>query len=307
MKRTLAVVIGFWLVVPASVSAAELFFGAKAPEVALEESFAVGVFLDAQGLAINAIEGAVTYDGGALRLEAVRDGESVVPFWIERPQAAPCEDACSVRFSGVIPGGLTQPRNPLFSLVFTARRAGDTQLTASGFVALLNDGKGTPAAARVAPIRFGVRSDRTALPLSEAADEQPPEPFIVTIVQDPRLYENRVVAVFSAVDKQTGISHYEVAERLGPPGPIDELAWQRADSPYLLTDQALGSSLYVKAVDRAGNARVGVVAAGDETSVPTARLFRPALLYGILVFIIAATLLRRFVWRKSSKDSPLSR
>lgn len=300
-------VIALWLVAPASVSAAELFFGAAAPEVALGESFAVGVFLDAQGEEINSTEGSVTFDGRALRLEAVRDGESVVPLWIERPSLSGCPDGCRVRFAGAIPGGISHPRAPLFSLVFTALVPGKTSVSADGFRALIDDGKGTDAGADISPIVFSVRSDRTAVPLSEAPDVEPPTPFTVTIVNDPRLYDGRVAAAFSAMDKQTGIDHYEVAERLGPPGPIDGLAWQRADSPYLLLDQTLASSLYVKAVDRAGNARVSVVAAGSRTSLPTAGMFRPALLYGILVLIIAGLLAWRLVWRKPPKNTPRSR
>lgn len=300
MPRVSVVFAAFLLVLPGPALAAELFFGAQAPEMAVGESFAVGAFLDAQGESVNAVEGSVTYDGSALRLEAVRDGESLVALWIERPQITACEDGrCAVRFSGAIPGGISAARAPLFSLVFTALRPGKAELSATGFMALLNDGKGTAASAKVAPIRFTAREGRAALPLTEAPDEIPPEPFAVTAVRTSLLYGGSVAAAFSATDKQTGIDHYEVAERAGAPGPIDGLSWARAQSPYLLVDQALGSSLYVKAVDRAGNARVSVLSAGTPPSpLSTALVFRLALLCGIIVFVFAALRLRCLIWRK---------
>ncbi|OGL67258.1 hypothetical protein A2856_04370 [Candidatus Uhrbacteria bacterium RIFCSPHIGHO2_01_FULL_63_20] len=292
--RRFAAIAAILLAFPSSTHAAELFFGAAAPEVALGESFAVGVFLDAQGKEINATEGAVTFDGGALRLEAIRDGESVIPYWIERPSLSGCPDDCRVRFAGAIPGGISHPRAPLFSLVFTALVPGKTSVSADGFRALIDDGKGTDAGADISPIAFSVRSDRTAVALTEAADDVPPEPFDVTLVRDRQLYDGRVSAVFSTTDKGTGIDRYEAAERLGPQGPLLGLRWRVVESPYLLLDQSLRSSVYVKAVDRAGNARVSVLAA---PALPSG-IFLLAAILGILFLAITLLFVAwRFVWR----------
>jgi hypothetical protein len=54
--------------------------------------------------------------------------------------------------------------------------------------------------------------------------------------------------VFSTVDKQSGVDHYEVFENG---------AWEKVVSPYKLPDQSLKSEIKVKAIDKAGNERVG--------------------------------------------------
>lgn len=71
-------------------------------------------------------------------------------------------------------------------------------------------------------------------------------------------YQGRLFAVFSTVDKQTGVDHYEVAEV--PTADLGlsegEWKWTRAVSPYLIKDQNLDGVIKVWAIDKAGNERI---------------------------------------------------
>ena len=63
--------------------------------------FEVTVGLDARDAAVNAVSGAISFASSLVTLEAIKDGNSVVNFWLEKPH----EKNGRVLFSGVIPGG----------------------------------------------------------------------------------------------------------------------------------------------------------------------------------------------------------
>lgn len=64
--------------------------------------------------------------------------------------------------------------------------------------------------------------------------------------------------VFSTEDKQSGIDHYEIAEKRDNKvlNYVDNLNWRAAVNPQILNDQKLKSYVYIKAVDKAGNSRI---------------------------------------------------
>ena len=63
--------------------------------------------------------------------------------------------------------------------------------------------------------------------------------------------------IFTTQDKGSGIEYYAVQERSRE--VIDEKAWQRTVSPYVLADQNLKKYIYVKAVDKKGNERIALI------------------------------------------------
>jgi hypothetical protein len=79
-----------------------------------------------------------------------------------------------------------------------------------------------------------------------------PELFGLYTGQDPSMFNGRYFLSFSAIDKTSGIDHYEIKE-----GKKD---FKEVKSPYLLTDQNLTSKIIVKAIDKAGNERVSEMA-----------------------------------------------
>jgi len=169
----------------------------------------------------------------------------------------------------------------------------------------LNDGRGTKAEL----LTYGSlielsRNPGTSLvdPWSETVrnDQIPPENFSVEVERIPPEH-GRYYAIFHTTDKQTGVDEYQIIEE-----PIDQLSsftWGRADapwvsgrSPYELRDQSLGSTIRVKAIDKAGNETIAVY-------VPPQRdhsfSISPLLVYGLGVVTFASLLVTAIVlWRR---------
>ncbi|HSX57779.1 MAG TPA: hypothetical protein VLE47_00715 [Candidatus Saccharimonadales bacterium] len=82
-------------------------------------------------------------------------------------------------------------------------------------------------------------------------DTTPPEKF--TPEADPKENaEVRPIIAFNTTDKTSGIDHYELK--------VDNGSWTRVDNPYKLASISSGShTVYVKAVDKAGNETIGEV------------------------------------------------
>ncbi len=247
-----------------SASAAQIYFGAPAKTVFVGQKFEVGVFLDTQQSPINAVESQILFSADALELEGFYDGNSIIPFWISKPEQV---SPGAVAFSGIIPGGITTPKGYLFSLVLKPIKTGQATIRSSQETILLNDGQGTGAAINQAPLQLEISGKTAPSQFLPRYDATAPEPFTIQLGHDPNIFGGKYFVAFAAQDKGSGISHYQVQEML-PWWSAGRLAtigqapvWLDAQSPYLLQDQSLQSDVHVKAIDQAGNARVAKLAA----------------------------------------------
>lgn len=244
-------------------------------------SFEAKVIIDTQGESINAFEGAVTFPSDALTPLEVREGGSIVNFWIEQPRTS---TSSAVRFSGITPGGFTG-RGSLFSVIFRAAKSGSGTIAVANPRALIDDGAGSPAQVTSIDARVTISNTVT---LSESVpppeDTDPPEPFTPVITRDPALFDGKYVLIFATQDKKLGIDHYEVCE-----GSIRQCVI--AESPYLLHYQNLSRNIFVKAVDKNGNERIATLPVFMH--VPW---YQALLLLAILVALICVlTVSRRFL------------
>ena len=238
------------------VFAAELFFETKTPEIAINQLFEAEFFLNTEEEYINAVEGKILFSGDLLELKEVKEGNSIVNLWIERPKAKPDNQ---IIFSGIIPGGYTGKEGLIFSLIFQTKNEGEGAIEIYDAKTLLNNGKGTPAQLSISNFQFLISEQATQVPITPTEDTDPPEKFNPMIAKDPEIFNGKYFLVFATQDKNSGISHYEVleAEQEGSfLKLIKEDKWQVGESPYLLEDQKLKSYNYVKAVDKAGNERI---------------------------------------------------
>lgn len=200
------------------------------------------VSVDTGGDNINALEGSVVFPE-TVHIDQIGAGSSVISMWVIPPK----QDGYAVNFSGITPGGFSGTHT-VFTIVgdFTGEDIARTRFIS--VTALKNDGLGTQGTAvlsiALTPAKF---------------DTEPPETFIPAIARDSNVFDGKYFLVFSAQDKSSGISHYEVRE--GWWGPFHE-----ATSPYLLKNQGLTTDVYVKAIDNAGNERVAVVKAAHGTA-----------------------------------------
>ncbi len=265
------------------VFAAEFLFDTKTKIITPGDEIKIDFLINTERDNLNALEAAVVFPKDILEFKEIRDGNSLVNFWVERPH----EDGSGVRFSGIVPGGYTGSRGLLFSLVFRAKKQGNAFVEAHDFSALRNDGVGTAAHARATPLRIIISSRAPRTPSSETAmeDRVAPEQFVPEIARDPNIFEGKYFLVFATQDKGSGIDHYEVQEGDRPA--------VRAESPYVLQDQRRDEEIAVKAIDKRGNERLVRLAPPETYAV-----YRALAIWVILLIVIGAAV--RY-WRKKKK------
>lgn len=242
---------------PIAVSAATISFRASPENVGVGDTMRVDALLDS-AVPVNAFSGAISYPA-ALDPVAISDGNSLINAWITHP-GIPARAGEPISFAGITPGGFSGDNGILFSVLFRATATGSGRISITDAEVLRNDGAGSedPVTSRNLSIQVAPKSVGGYV---EPADTVPPEPFIVSLGNDPELFSGHTYIVFTSSDKGSGIERYEVAESRLPPFMLKlfPLSWSAATSPRALTDQNLTSTVYVKAVDRAGNERTSVL------------------------------------------------
>jgi len=281
------------LVFPAASHAAELFLEPASGELGPGSEQRVALKLKVTDGCVNTVKAELSFPSDYLQVENVLTGNSLLHIWVDKPantDLAEINRSGKLHLAGGIPGGYCGriPGDPgesdvVAEVVFSVpgmimaeknRQKLDIDFTPQTKV-LLNDGMGSEGEleTRGAEFKFTSRAKEDGQRQDAlAADKIKPEPFVVELHQDEDVFGGAYFVVFSTVDKQTGIDHYEVLE-LAPgekPGQKPEVSWwqkllgqkteapqwQTAQTPYKLKDQSLQSTVKVKAIDKAGNTRV---------------------------------------------------
>jgi len=309
----------FFVLSPLISQAAELKLSSP-NELSVGQQFQVDVILNTEGEQINAIEGKIVFPDELLEVKEIRDGNSIVNFWIERPKAETRKDtntntnlhesvrvdscgetnnSCGfVYFSGIMPGGYNGSQGLILSTIFLAKKEGSGLIEIQKAKTLLNDGKGTEAEVRIKNLEFRIsKSSASQIPNSkfQIPDTEPPEDFKPEVAQNPEMFEGKYFLVFATQDKGSGIAGYFVHEttRKKDATRIDTKRWVEAESPYVLKDQKLKSFIYVKAVDKAGNERIVIV----PPKYPL-KWYEKGEIWGIIVVAIVIIWLILLIFRK---------
>lgn len=275
-------------------------------------SFAESMSTDSEGLhevvlllsadtPVNALQGAFVLP--LADMEAViSDGGSVVQFWIEHPN----NKQGRVSFAGVIPGGFAGEA-PV--LRFRMKNSAKTIIfNKADMIALRHDGTGEPdyvIAGPVLPLPDRFASSHGGVPKEDTA---PPQPFVPVIATDPALFEGKPFVSFGTKDEGSGIVRYEIAESdCGLKEDDPSLVWTLAESPALLTSTEGNECVYVRAIDKEGNARGASLSldprqntTSDEVMVAsTARnLYKSGILFGIIVVTLGGF----YFWTRRRKS-----
>ncbi len=314
MQRKMYVVFGlsvFLFLGQSSVAdAALLYFEQSEVSVHRGDTVTLDLRLDTdEGECINTIDAVINYEEGIRAVDVAR-GKSILNLWVEDPVITETER--TITFAGGIIGG------------YCGRAAGDPSLTnviaqivfqSPGFIVggnhpaakvtisdassiLLNDGLGTEAMLRTQDAMITLlttpgneRDDEWRDVVSE--DTAPPADFTITLSKDDAAFSGQYFISFNSQDKQTGIDHYEVMEE-----SLEDLyafAWGRADapwiqaeSPYVLKDQTLNSTIRVKAIDKAGNETLAVIVPDEALrSLSKNKLLTVSIVVGIVLLITA--------------------
>lgn len=260
--------------------AALLYFNPDSVSVHRGDSATIALRLDTDdGECVNTVSGVIHYDA-SIRVIDVSLGNSILNIWVEEPVID--EVNRTISFAGGLPGGYCgriagdpSLTNILLEIVLRSpglqigggADAGAARLWLDETTqVLLHDGFATPAPVRAQEGYVELLATPNATPNDSwrktiLEDTESPADFTVTLTRDESAFSGQYFIVFNSSDKQSGIDHYEVMEE-----PFDEFMsfrWGRADapwhvteSPYVLNDQTLNSTIHVKAVDKAGNERI---------------------------------------------------
>ncbi len=244
------------LLVPTAVSAATISLRATPVKIGVGDTVLITMVLDS-AIPTNAFSGTVQYPSTLLEPLTASDGNSIVSAWITHPTVTDAQG--QVPFAGITPGGFSGTRGILFSVLFRATASGTATISVGNSEVLRNDGKGSNEPVTIQQLSLSIEP-RSSGGYTEPADTTPPEPFAAYLGTDPQLLQGKAYLVFSAADKGSGIDYYAVAESRLPSFLFSllPLSWNETTSPYMLVDQNLTSTVYIKAVDRAGNERLSV-------------------------------------------------
>jgi hypothetical protein len=243
--KIITTVIFFMLLGASSVQAAEISIKANKSEIKSNEQFLVDITIHSKE-SINAIEGRLIFPVDKLLIKEIRDGNSVINFWVERPHV---ESSGIILFSGITPGGFSGLNNTIFSVVFEAKNVGIAYIALQATKALLNNGLGTETTLSIRDTTVSIKPGDSNARQKKLVDTELPENFTPIIVSDSMLFDGKNVLIFATQDKASGIDHYEVRE--------GTWSWFKvAESPYLLKNQSLNKNIFVKAIDKAGKERI---------------------------------------------------
>lgn len=276
-----AALLSFFL--PRNVSALTLSLDSSATRYGPGDTFVVTVRADNVGAdeCFNAADLVVLYPADLVDVVAVSKGESLFTLWAEEP--AIDRKNGRVRIAGGIPAGycgrvLGDPgrTNILAKIIMSIPgfQIGGRPVTeetpvtitfAPETAVLQNDGFGTPISYATKKLTLTRLLESSGIGNAWTAEVHedliPPESFVPLVQKDPQTFGGKYFLVFSTVDKQSGLDHFDVVEE-DPlhPGYVRRTNYDRTiplsvTSPYVLKDQDLHSTIIVTAYDNAGNQR----------------------------------------------------
>lgn len=251
---------------PNLCKASEMFFAPESSTVAKGDLVKINLFLAAGEDRINAAEGKLIFSSGTLSVLNINFSNSVLNFWPEQPYL---QKNGVVSFSGVTPGGFdgSAGKNLLFTVVFKAIKEGRADLRIENASALKDDGAGTESDLKLgrgvvlvvaqSSSENAVNSEKILQELDSKNDTEQPESFTPLVGNDPDIFSGKYFVVFTTNDKKSGIDYYEVQESSSKLPKDNE--WIKTESPYQLSDQKLQSFVFIRAFDKAGNARMEIM------------------------------------------------
>jgi len=135
-NKIIILLASFLLFTAIPVSASQINLTPENNQLKVGETFEVKLILNTEDESINAIEGAVVFPADLLILNDIRDGNSIINFWIEKTADS---SGGQFNFSGIVPGGYIGEEGQIISLVFKAKKEGNGNIEITKCKALLNN------------------------------------------------------------------------------------------------------------------------------------------------------------------------
>lgn len=315
--------LGVLFVYAPQADAALLYLDPGSVELARGDSVTMALRLDTdEGECVNTVDATIHFDPSINAIDVSR-GDSILNIWVESPVID--TENHTIKFAGGLPGGYCGriPGDPSLTNVvleivfrspgFTIGGEGSDSARVwvdQGSQVLLHDGYGTPAPLRVIDATIALLSTPGGTLTDTwrgevSADKDLPSDFAITLTKDDVAFSGKYFIVFNASDKQSGIDHYEVMEE-----PFSEWStfkwgradapWVKAESPYVLKDQTLNSTIRVKAIDKAGNERVATLVP-DTAIRAMSQSMLITIVVGVFVAVVLGAILFYILWKRKQK------
>ena len=147
--------VAFFVALPATVSAANLYFSPSSGSRAVGATFSVSVYVSSANQAMNAASGVVSYPADKLTVTSLSKTGSIVSPWVQEPLFS--NSAGIVNFEGIaLNPGFTGASGKLLTINFRVKTAGSASLNFSSGTVLANDGQGTNILARLGDAQFNL-------------------------------------------------------------------------------------------------------------------------------------------------------
>jgi len=226
---------------------------------------------------INVVEGVLVVSNPA-DIVSINTGGSIMSMWPKTPTI----DGRRISFIGGTPSAVFGKSLKLFTVAIKPSTVNPIRISFEKVNANLNDGKGTRVFGVGTPFEIKVlastndtnntanRNDELGVLVS--GDNTDPEPFVIELGRDSKLYDGKYFITFFATDRDSGIDYYEVTEEGFP-------AVRPDGNIYVLHNQSLDKKVKVKVFDHAGNSRVETF--GGQPSPMWVKIIGVILLLGV--------------------------
>lgn len=246
-----------------NVTAAELKFTSPKLIEETENTYATDLNLDTQGENINLLEASLTYPSKNLELKEILTGDSIINFWIQKPEI----QNEKIVFVGSIPAGYLGTNGKVITLIFQPKIAVTTLdiniLSDSNNLSrvFLNDSQATEKIIQANHFSFNLPITNQNIPKIDITDVEKPEPFSIDIVESPSLQENSAFVVFNTEDAGSGVVKYEMAQADVSSEFVtnQNLDWKIVKSPVVLNILEAKRFIAIKAIDGDNNQEFSVV------------------------------------------------
>ena len=244
------VLIGF---VPASASAANLYFESTRNTVSVGDTLIVSVKISSDGASINTVDGNINLASkeNSFVVNDFNLAGSIFSLWPRTPSLS--KDGSNISFVGGVAGGFKTDKVTLFNIVIEAASKGSITISPKDISVFANDGKGSKVPLKTSNLTIQVNDKNPSVASTNewvnlvSKDKTAPSDFTIAIGREASLFDGKRFAFFNSIDNESGISYYEVKE--GSNAVI------RSGSMYVLQNQDENGipSLSVTAYDKAGN------------------------------------------------------
>jgi hypothetical protein len=162
MKKILIL---FIFLLPINIKAAVLYLAPETGTFQAGNTFSVSVKINAQGVPINAAEGAINFSPSELEVVSLSKGGSIFTLWPQEPNFS--NQTGKIEFAGGSPQSFSGTAGQIFTVVFRAKKEATTKVNFSSGSVLAADGKGTNVLSEMRGGVYTLKAKETLPPAEE--------------------------------------------------------------------------------------------------------------------------------------------